>query len=460
MPIYGLTDRTPSFKEIARLRLGIPKSEAAASGPKEISYFRCDFRPDALDAQALFIATYGTQPTSINFRLPFPDISRCWDANYETYNKFGMLGLADGRRWLYLRHNKTGELLVKDGVPTHTEGTKVDESTGEVYLPFDPKVAVYSYTSKKGEEVKVYARPTGRLRILIPELKRAAYVQIITNSLYNCIHLSEQLAGVAEIAKNAGMSLPQVPMTITRRKESISVSFNGHKQMQEHYLLNIEIDPRWMEAQFAYMNALMPGTTIPAPLQLMTGAAPKITLTPEDLSENAASDADDPFIDEDDQQAQFGNADSEEPGTQVIDLDQHAEQPTQVGASLTNGTPRPYPPAILKAKLLARAAHYAGKTASAKQRNLVAALLGEIFAGPDCELMRHALQTYLFGVSSLKYLDGTMPLVMLNDWLKPVSDSGGAYKVDPVVIQEAIAACEEAIKVQGQMPLPLGAAEF
>ena len=449
MPIYGLTDRTPSFKELGRLRLGIPKTEAAISGPKEISYFRSDFRPDALDAAEVFEQVYGKQPTSIRFRLPFAEINRCWDANYEIYNKFGMLGMSDGKRWMYLRHNKTGELLVKDGVPTHTDGTKVDENTGEVYLPFDPKVAVYSYTSKKGEEVKVYARPTGRLRILIPELKRAAYVQIITNSLYNCIHLSEQLAGVEEIARTAGMTIPQVPMTITRRKETISVSFNGHKQLQEHYLLNIEIDPMWMEAQFNFLATLKPGAIPPVLPALPAGPTVLKEIAPEDLRED-----DGPFVDEDDRQTQFGNVEPEEPGEQAAS----SEQPAEVDAGLTNGTPRPYPPEILKAKLIARAGNYAGKTATVKQRNLVAALLSETFAGPDCELMRHALQTYLFGVSSLKDLDGTMLLAVLNDWLKPVSDSGGAYKVDPVAVQEAIAAYEEAIKAQGQMPLPLGEA--
>lgn len=443
-PIAGLTDRSPSFKEIGRLRLGIPKSEAAVSGPKEIGWFRADFRPDAQDALVEFIKAYKEKPTEIHFRLPFAEINRCWDANYEVYNKFGMLGMADGKRWMYLRHNKTGELLVKDGVPTHADGTKVNED-GEVYLPFDPKVPVYSYTSKKGEEVKVYARPTGRLRILIPELKRAAYVQIITNSLYNCIHLSEQLAGVAEIAKSVGMSLPQVPLTITRRKESISVTFNGHKQMQEHYLLNIEIDPRWMEAQFAYMNALMPGTAAKALPELGAGAAPlQRVYSPEELNEGEGT------ILEEEGENHDNAIDDVQPEEPV-----QAAAPIQTDAGLTNGTPRPYSPETLKAKLLARAPNYDGKTATTKQRNLAAMLLGEIFAGPESELQRHALQTYLFGVSSLKELHGGLILVMLNDWLKPIADSGGAYHPDAMAVKEAIAAYEEAVKTQGQMALPL-----
>ena len=290
MAIVGLTDRSPSFKELGRLRLGIPKAEAAAHGPKEIAYFRADFRPDAGDALATFIQVYGEKPTAIRFRLPFNEIPRCWDAWYEVYNKHGMLGKADGKRWIYLRHNKTGELLVKDGIPTHMEGTQVDETTGEVYLPFDRTVAVYSYTGQKGQEVQVFASPAGRLNILIPELKRAAYVQVITHSLYNCIKISEQLAGIAEIARNVGMTLPQVPMLITRRKETISVTFGGHKQMQERYMLNIEIDPLWMEAQFNFLAGLMPGTLKEIVPQLGAGAVKRV-YAPEELEEDGAAEA-------------------------------------------------------------------------------------------------------------------------------------------------------------------------
>jgi hypothetical protein len=126
-----------------------------------------------------------------------------------------------------------------------------------------------------------------------------------------------------------------------------------------------------------------------------------------------------------------------------------------VEVAKTNGTPRPYPPEILKAKLLARAQSYDGKPATVKQRNLVAMILSEIFAGPDSELQRHALQNYLFGVSSLKDLSSSLILVILNDWLKPAIDSGGAYHADYIAVQEAQTAYLEAVRVQGQMALPI-----
>jgi hypothetical protein len=288
MAIAGLTDRSPSFKEIGRLRLGIPKSEMATGGPKEIPYFRPDFRPDATDSCTAFTLIYGDQPTEIHIRLPFPQIDRCWDAFYEVYNTAGMLGMADGQRWLYLRHNKTGELLVKDGVPVHAMGLPTDEN-GMAYLPFDKDTPVYSYTSKKGGDVAVYAKPTGRLKVLIPELKRAVFIQVITHSVYNCRRISSQLAGIEIVAQNAGMTLPMVPMVLSRRKELISVSINGKKSMQEHYLLNIEIDPVWMEAQFKYLDALMPGMTPTLRMQLPQGEEVK----PEDIEEPTVDNGED-----------------------------------------------------------------------------------------------------------------------------------------------------------------------
>ena len=248
MPITGLTDRAPSFKEVGRLRLGIPKAEAKTSGPKEISYFRADFRPDEPQAFMDFSNVYGRQPTSINFRLPFVQINRCWDAYYEAYNTSGLLGMADGERWLYLRNNKTGELVVKDGIPN---------------MAFDKTIPVYSYKNQKGNDVAVFAKPSGRLKIVIPELHRACFVMMITHSIYNIMRISEQLAGIEILAQNMSTTLPMIPMVLTRTKETISVSFNGKKQYQEHYLVNIEVNPIWASAHFAALDRILPGVVLP-----------------------------------------------------------------------------------------------------------------------------------------------------------------------------------------------------
>lgn len=417
MAIVGLTDRTPSFKEIGRLRLGIPKAEALKSGPKEISHFRPDFRPDALDAQTEFIRVYGPHPAAVNIRLPFPNIERCWDAFYEVYNTSGMLGMADGQRWLYLRNNKTSELLVRDGVPSNAAGLPID-SNGMPYMPFNPKTPVYSYKSKKEQDVAVYARPTGRLKVLVPELKRAAYIIVITHSVYNIMRISEQLAGAAAVAQNAGMSLPMVPMVLSRRKESISVSFSGKKKMQEHYLLNIEIDPLWMEAQFRFLNTLMPGAAkaaLPA-----ASAAPSLQLpsgdpTPEDLTEG---------------------------GDEIIGDEPSVEEP------VVEGPERPYLPAVLKEKLAEWAKLYEGQSANGKYRGMLANTLNTTFEGDETK--RYEFSKWAFGAASLNDVADAMVLAALKTWMEITgwNDVPSSFS-----IEEARAGLDEALRAAGQMKL-------
>ena len=315
MPIIGLTDRSPGFKELGRLRLGIPKKEAVVSGPREIGYFRPDFRPDAGEAVAKFAAAYGNEPTRINVRFPFSEINRIWDAYYMVYNKSGLLGMSDGQKWLYLRNNQTGELLVKDGMPSQVSDLLPVDSNGFPYLPFDKNIPVYSYKSKRGEDVAVYAKPEGRLKILVPELKQAAYMTVITHSVYNVMRISEQLAGIEQLARNAGMSLPLVPVILSRRKELISVSIDGKKTMQEHYLLNVEIDPDWMEAQFKFLNAILPGVS-PLPMKLALPALTDEPVQPEDLSEEEGEGVPEPTFPE--EAGEVDREENEEPDYSMV----------------------------------------------------------------------------------------------------------------------------------------------
>ena len=114
--------------------------------------------------------------------------------------------------------------------------------------------------------------------------------------------------------------------------------------------------------------------------------------------------------------------------------------------------PRPWTPEFLKARLAARKEKYNGsRAASPPQRNLVAMLLQQIFAGDEDK--RKTLQLYLFDQASLKDIPDASILVILNDWLKPKSDSGGDYHPDPVAIQEAMAVYGAAIKVEGQIAM-------
>ena len=408
MPIAGLTDRGPSFKEIGRLRLGIPKAQAAkeGSGPREISYFRLDMRPDEEESIAAFVNEYGTQPTRINIRLPFPEISRVWDANYEVYNTSGLLGMANGETWQYLRSNKTGEIMVKNGEP---------------FMAFDKNVPVYSYKNKKGEDVPVFAKITGRLKVVVPELRRAAYMVMITHSVYNVIYITEQLAAIDVLAKTAGLSLPFVPMVLARRKEKISVTFNGKKSYQDHYLVNIEINPLWMGASFAMLENSLPG---------MKALPEKVD--PEDVVEDETFEAGEEYIEPEQQ-------------PDVVITPMPDEETVTAAPEYVAGA-RPYPPAVVKEKIADLIKQFfAAKTTDADGK-IVASCLDTTLGGST---PRYIMCKWLVGKESTKDMTHAQTLA-LKTWLGV--DTFGAPPAEHVM-QEAAACFQEALKASGQMVL-------
>ncbi len=248
MPIKGLTDtQTVAFMEIGRLRKGAPKGK----GLKDLTYFRPDFRPDQKQAEADFLEAYGEQANNIRIRLPFPDISQSWDAFYMVYNTTGLLGKADGEKWIYLRDNKTGEILVRDGVP---------------HKKFDPYIPVYAYYSQtKKMDIPVYARPEGRLRFVIPELRRAAFVTLITHSIYDVAKISQQLYAIQVWALIFHKKLSDIMLILSRRPEEVSVTIDGKKAREVKNLVNIEVDPVWAAAALELQERLLPGYDIELP---------------------------------------------------------------------------------------------------------------------------------------------------------------------------------------------------
>jgi hypothetical protein len=87
----------------------------------------------------------------------------------------------------------------------------------------------------------------------------------------------------------------------------------------------------------------------------------------------------------------------------------------------------------------------------------IAAWLALCFAGMDAKVVeqnRHSLVRYLTGKASLN--DCTpQELRAFNYWLKPVADSGGAYKVDPRAEQEAQRVITQVMRDAGQRQLPM-----
>jgi hypothetical protein len=89
-----------------------------------------------------------------------------------------------------------------------------------------------------------------------------------------------------------------------------------------------------------------------------------------------------------------------------------------------------------------------------KERNMIAVNLELCFAGiKESELCRKAVMVYLVGKDSVKTLTNA-EILAFKKWLNVTQDEGGAWKVDPVAIQEAQAVYTEAIKAQRQLEIP------
>jgi hypothetical protein len=431
---------TPAFKELGRIRKGIPKSQ----GLQDLHTFRMDFRPDEPNALARFLEEYKTiYPQSINVRLAFNEIERVWSNWFTVYNTSGMLGKAgllpglEGWHWHYLRSNKTGELIVKDGL------TK-DGKT----MPFDPTIPIYSYRNRKGEDVEVFARPEGKLSVMIPELQAIGYMVLITHGWYDCSKIESQLAAIKEISERVGMTLPMVPLIISRRPEQVSVSIKGRKHMEERWIINLDVRKDWGEAQFALLDKIQPGAMLPAPTAL---ALPSNVIGPDDEPEEESG---------------YGDSGLATHGYEANDTEDQPEANTTT-ATTTNPPPakangdRPKSPEGVKARLNEIISDAAKKNKVLKLkpelRKMVAPNLELCFAGdPASEDKRHTVLFWLFGHESTNDLTDEQAYVVYQ-WInaKPLPDGSGAWAPDAMSIREAQAIYAEAMRAEGQAELPL-----
>lgn len=231
MAIKGLTNRRPSFPEIGQLRKGAPKPER---GPgRDLKYFR--FESDDADATARFRTVYGDEPTSIRVYLPFATAGE----NFEAWQEHWIAGA--------LQHRCDGQ-------------TCVLWLQGQRYRT-DPAPCPHAALDKAERD---RCKPVGRLKVVIPELRRLAYVTVLTGSIHDIISLSEQLAALESLRGD----LRGVPMILRRAPREISMpGSNGKRTRVEKWLLSIEAAPSWVDLQLAAQErAALPEGAPPRPL--------------------------------------------------------------------------------------------------------------------------------------------------------------------------------------------------
>lgn len=232
MPIKGLTDkRAPTFPKIGDIRKGAPKPANGGIG-KDLTYFRAVFSEGETKAAAKFAEIYPDEPREINIFLPFDDIDRNFEAWRERHTASALQCRGDGEMAIVWRDDK-----------------------GEIQREYKQCPA------KPCEGCK----ETGRLKIIVPELRRLAYLIVHTTSKWDIIELT---ANLNALKKLTGDGLKGIPLVLKRRPRIISTPRgNGKRVRQEMWLLSIEADPRWVDAQLKAMEiAALPSSTAPPEL--------------------------------------------------------------------------------------------------------------------------------------------------------------------------------------------------
>ena len=244
MPIHGLTDRGLAFPEIGAIRKGRKETKTRKDGstyeqPIDLKYFKVDFDVQEQITADLFRQKYGPEPININIILPFNDIDACWSAFLEAYTAGRMVARSDGEKFTYLVDTKTGEIKVKGGLP---------------FTPYnDGQIVGHDYQNKP-----VKCRPVGRLKVIIPELARAAYLTVMTTSVHDIANISAQLEAFKTL--NGGR-IAGIPLVLRRRPKMISTpGEKGQRVRREKWLLSIEADPEWVKRMLSETKRLaLPG---------------------------------------------------------------------------------------------------------------------------------------------------------------------------------------------------------
>lgn len=229
MPIIGLTDQVARFPQIGVLRKGAPKPKDGKRPGTDLEYFRFDSTVPGVDDT--FTAAYGDKPPAINVYLPFPTPEQNFSAWQEEYKAGGLV------------HRCDGETMTQWLTPQNT-------------YSFEQKPCPYHAGTKKRTAQQPGCKPNGRLMVIIPELKRLAYVMVGTTSKHDIIELTSNLQAAYALRGD----LTGIPFVLRRMPKMISTPSgkDGGRARREKWLLFLEPAPDWVGLQLESMkyNAL------------------------------------------------------------------------------------------------------------------------------------------------------------------------------------------------------------
>lgn len=206
MPIKGLTDRAASFPKLGTIRKGAPK---AGNRPgQDLDYFRFD--TDNADLEGVFLQAYGQQPREVNVFLPYKTTEQNFSSWMEEWAASSLVRRCDGESQM---------IWLNDDKRTYSKGHK----------------------TCLGCEGKTGCKPSGRLSVVIPELKRLGYVEVQTHSKWDIMGLTENLVAIEQ----ATGDLRGIPFKLCRCLRSISTPRDNGRARADKWLLSLEVAPQW-----------------------------------------------------------------------------------------------------------------------------------------------------------------------------------------------------------------------
>jgi len=380
MAIIGLTTRAGSFPCIGELRKGGVKVSEKRPGP-DLTFFRFTSKhPDAVEK---FTQAFGDQPTKVDIYLPFPTAAENFDAWIEEW-------VGGGLKW---------------------------RGDGETLVMWQKKDGTYSQEPKPQPQG---GKQVGRLKVIIPQLGRLAYVTALTTSIHDIISMSETLAAYEALRGN----LQGIPFVLSRVPRMVSTPSgeDGKRARREKWLWHLEAQPQWVMAQLSVMQQ----AALPKPSNLM--------LVDSGTGEIFEGE---PLVYDDDEEGE------------ILE-----HQPQQVTASPDFSTPaakgrrtgQPMEAPALR-DYMKNKAHGSTSAPSEKQLTYMRSSLSKAAGTPQ---KAKQVQSYLFGVDSSTLLTSGQVSAII-DWLGATADN--EYTADPVSLQELERVCTAYLREQGQADL-------
>jgi hypothetical protein len=227
MPIKGLTDRGPSLPQIGELRKGGEKPAAGNKPGPDLKYFR--FTSKHPEVERLFYDCYPDGPTAVNCYFPFQTAAENFDAWVEDWG-------AGSLKW---------------------------RGDGETLVLWQKKDGSYS---QEPQPQPAGGRKIGRLKIIIPELKRLAYVTALTSSVNDIM----TMPSVLEAYEAMRGDLRGIPFVLSRVPQMVSTpGTDGKRVRREKWLWHLEAQPVWVQAQLSVMQR----AALPAGVALLDSGA-------------------------------------------------------------------------------------------------------------------------------------------------------------------------------------------